>query len=98
VHSKSSGELKTKFMSNLRVQFAFTSTIATLLIIGAVSYGGIVMSAESGRWVRHTHEVLGNLKDLRLAMESIESGCTGFVLTGKESYLESFATTLISLE
>jgi PAS domain S-box-containing protein len=98
VHSKSSGELKTKCMSNLRVQFAFASTIATLLIVGAVSYGSMGMSAESGRWVLHTHEVLDNLKDLRLAMESIESGCTGFVLTGKESYLESFATTLISLE
>jgi CHASE3 domain sensor protein len=55
-----------------------------------MSYGGMAASSKSDRWVRHTHEVLENLQDLRLALENIESGARGFALTGNESYLKFF--------
>src|SRR6202171_4148950 len=90
--------MKTKSLLNRKAQFAFGSAIVTLLIVGAVSYRSMVVSSESGRWVRHTHEVLENLQDLLFAMESIESSCGGFVLTGKESYLESYRASLFSVE
>ena len=48
----------------------------------------MVISGESDRSVRHTHEILENLDDLLVAMGSIESGYRGFGLTGEESYLE----------
>jgi PAS domain S-box-containing protein len=80
------------------VQLAFGSAILTLLVVGAVSYRGMVVSRESDRWVRHTHEVIENLQDLLLAMEGIESSYRGFALTGKESYLESYHASLSSAE
>jgi PAS domain S-box-containing protein len=79
-----------------KVQLAFGSAILTLLVVGAVSYRGMVVSRESDRWVRHTHEVIENLQDLLLAMEGIESSYRGFALTGKESYLESYHASLLS--
>src|ERR1700681_3758686 len=69
---KTSGEIKTKPLFNRKVQLAFGSAFVTLLIVGAVSYRGMVVSSESDRWVRHTHEVLETLQDLLFAMESIE--------------------------
>jgi PAS domain S-box-containing protein len=81
-----------------KVQLAFGSAIVTLLIVGAVSYRAMVVSGDSYRWARHSHEVLENLQDLLFAMESVESSCDGFVLTGKESYLESYRTSLLSVE
>jgi PAS domain S-box-containing protein len=81
-----------------KVQLAFGSAILTLLVVGAVSYRGTVVSRESDRWVRHTHEVIENLQDLLLAMEGIESSYRGFALTGKESYLESYHAGILSAE
>ena len=62
----------------------------TLLLMGSVSYHWMVVSDESNHWVVHTHDVIDNIQDLALAMESIESDTRGFVLTGKESDLEAY--------
>jgi PAS domain S-box-containing protein len=91
---KKSGEMKSTPRLNRSVQFAFGSAILTLLVVGAVSYRGIVASSESDRWVQHTHEVLESLADLRNATRSIESSSRGFVLTGRESYLESYRASI----
>jgi hypothetical protein len=58
----------------------------------------MVISGESDRSVRHTHEILENLDDLLVAMGSIESGYRGFVLTGEESYLEFYQASILSAQ
>jgi PAS domain S-box-containing protein len=90
--------MKTKSPLSRKVQLAFGSAILALLVVGAISYRGMVLSSESDRWVRHTHEVLENLQDLLLATENIKSSYRGFVLTGKESYLESYRAGILSAE
>jgi PAS domain S-box-containing protein len=80
---------------NRKVQFAFLSALLTLLAVGVVSYRGVVVSNESDRSVRHTHEVLENLQGQLTVMESIESNARGFILSGKESCLESFRANLL---
>jgi len=78
------------------MQLALGCAILALVVVGAVSYRGIVVSSESDGWVRHTHEVLDQLHDLQFAMQSIESSYRGFVLTGKESYIESYRSSIAS--
>ena len=73
-----------------KIQFAFGSAILTLLIVGAISYRVMIASGESERWLRHTHEVLESLQDLRSAMGGIESSYRGFALTGDPIFVESF--------
>ena len=75
---------------NCRIQLAFASAILALLVVGAVSYRGIVASSESDHWVRHTHEVLEKLDDLLFAVRSIESSNRGYVLTAEPSYLKTY--------
>jgi PAS domain S-box-containing protein len=87
-----------KSLLRRRVQLALGSAILTLLIVGAISYRGMAVSAESGRWVRHTHEVLENLQELLSATQSIESSYRGFVLTGNESYLKSYEAGIVSVK
>jgi PAS domain S-box-containing protein len=79
-----------------KVQIAFGAAIFALLAVGAVSYRGMVVSAESDRWVRHTHEVIENLQDLRSAMDGVEAGVGGFVLTGNDSYIESCHANMVT--
>jgi PAS domain S-box-containing protein len=81
-----------------KVQFAFGSAILALLTVGALSYRVMVVSSESDRWVRHTHEVLASLQDLRFALESVESSVQGYVLTGDESYLATYHTSLARVD
>jgi PAS domain S-box-containing protein len=72
------------------MQIAFGTAIITLLMVGAMSYYGLVQSSECNRWARHTHEVLESIQSLRFDLESIGSSSCRFALTGKDSYLESF--------
>src|SRR5271163_3199509 len=90
--------MKTKSQLSRNVQLAFGSAILTLLVVGAISYWGMALSRESDRWVRHTHEVLENLGELRLAMETVEANCRGYVLTGTDSYLVSCLGSRRSVE
>ena len=88
--------MKTKSHLNRKVQLAFGSAIFILLVVGAISYRAMVVSSESDRRVRHTHAVLETLQDFLFAVENIESSSRGFVLNGKESYLESYRASILS--
>jgi CHASE3 domain sensor protein len=88
--------MKTTSLSNRKTQFACGSAILAILAVGAISYRGMVVSSESDRWAGHTLEVIGNLEDLLFEIRGIESSYRGFVLTGKESDLESYRASILS--
>jgi CHASE3 domain sensor protein len=90
--------MTTRSRADRQVQLAFGAAIAILLVVGALSYRSIVVSGESNRWVRHTLEVLENLQDLRSAMETVASSIRGFVLTGKDSYLDPYRAGISSIK
>jgi PAS domain S-box-containing protein len=90
--------MKTISLPSRKVQLAFGSAILTLVILGAISYRGTVVSSESDQCLRHAHEVLEKLQNLLSAMLSIESSYRGFVLTGEESYLETYRASILSAE
>ncbi|HSY07638.1 MAG TPA: PAS domain S-box protein [Steroidobacteraceae bacterium] len=79
---------------NRKVQLAFGAAIVALLVVGAFSYYSIGVFSDSTRWVQHTHEVLENLQKVRLAFKGVESSSRGYVLTGDESYVESYRASL----
>ena len=83
---------------NRRVQLAFGSAALLLLVIGALSYSGMVVSIKTNLWVQHTREVLENIQDLRLVWESIASDTRAFVLTGDDSYYESYREDVLRAE
>jgi PAS domain S-box-containing protein len=86
--------MKTAALSNRTVQLAFGSAMAILLVAGVLSYRSMAVSNESTRWVEHSREVLRNLHLIRYSMESVTSSIRGFVLTGKESYLDDYRSGL----
>jgi PAS domain S-box-containing protein len=80
------------------VQLAVGSAILTLLVVGTISYRGMVVSSESDRWVRHTHEVLEKLQDSLSALQSIESSARGFVLTASDEYVDLFHAGILRIQ
>jgi diguanylate cyclase (GGDEF)-like protein/PAS domain S-box-containing protein len=90
--------MKTNPLFNWKLQLAFGSAILALLVVGGMSYRGMVVSTESDRWVRHTHEVLENLQSSLSAMQDIESSYRGFVLTGNEQVLKPYRDGKLRLQ
>jgi diguanylate cyclase (GGDEF)-like protein len=72
----------------LKVQAAFGSVMALLLIVGILAYRSDLASSESAKWAQHTNEVLEHLANLRLGVENIESGYREFALSGADSSLQ----------
>jgi PAS domain S-box-containing protein len=86
--------MKSRLRSDRAVLVAFSSAIFVLLIVGVISYRSVIISRESDRWVRHTHDVLENLENLRSAAEGVESSARGFELTGNASFLVSYGADI----
>ena len=81
-----------------KARLAFGLAILTLVLLGALSYRWVVISAENALRVRHNHEVLESIQDLNLATERIESTSHGFALTGKETDLKNYTTSMLAVE
>jgi diguanylate cyclase (GGDEF)-like protein/PAS domain S-box-containing protein len=81
---------------NRKLQLAFGSALLTLLVVGVFSYQSLIVSRESDFWVRHTHEVLERLEDLRSAIQSLESSDRGYLVTGDESFLTSYHAGILT--
>jgi len=62
----------------------------TLLLIVGVSYRSTTNLIENDEWVDHTYRVRRDLADLLSTLKDAETGQRGFVITGKESYLEPY--------
>jgi PAS domain S-box-containing protein len=90
--------MKTNPLFNRKLQLAFGSAILALLVVDAVSYRGMVVSTESDRWVRHTHEVLENLQSSLSAMQDVESSYRGFVITGNDQFLTPYRDSILRLQ
>src|ERR1700730_482802 len=86
--------MKKKLQLLQKMQFAFGAIVAVLLVVGLVSYRCLLASAESERGVQHTHEVLEHLEILLSAMENIETRYRGFALSGEETFLQPFRSTI----
>ena len=82
--------MKTESVLKRKDRLAFGIAVVALLIVGAISYHAIALTAESDRWVQHTHEVLENLQDLLSTTERADADYRGYTLTEKENYSESF--------
>src|ERR1700730_14461554 len=90
--------MKTKSMLIWKIRLAFGSAILTFLVVGAISHRGMVVSSESDRLVRHTHEVLETLQDSLSASQSTESSSRGFALTASDEYVDSFHAGILRVQ
>ncbi|MBF0380299.1 MAG: response regulator [Magnetococcales bacterium] len=76
------------FQGKLKVGF---SILLVAFTIFAVAMFDIVKELESSnRWVHHTEKVIGKANKLMKLLVDMETGQRGFLIVGKESFLEPF--------
>jgi len=85
-----------KSVVDRKLQIAFGSAIAVLILVGAFAYYCVDVFNENNHWVNHTHEVLDKLQELRFSVKASESSSRDFVMTGEESRLESYRESVAS--
>jgi methyl-accepting chemotaxis protein len=71
-----------------RLSVAFGTVVFILLAVGGVSLFTSVKLKEADRWNDHTHKVLGTATRMLEGMLNMETGARGFIIAGKEGFLE----------
>ncbi|HEX4131815.1 MAG TPA: CHASE3 domain-containing protein [Pirellulales bacterium] len=74
--------------------------LASIILIGLgfLSYRSTTTLVANNRAAAHTELVLADLESLISLLKDAETGQRGFLLTGKESYLEPYATALSKID
>ncbi|MFK7825947.1 MAG: methyl-accepting chemotaxis protein [Oligoflexales bacterium] len=72
--------------------FAFNAIIALLLlIVSSIGYFGISNLHSGNFWVDHTHKVIEKADHILGAAVDMETGMRGFMLAGKDEFLEPYS-------
>lgn len=73
--------------------------ILTLLVIAIlISYANSNKLIDDTNWIIHTEEVLVELKGIVTHLIDAETGQRGYIITGKERYLEPYDNSLIEID
>jgi PAS domain S-box-containing protein len=87
------GKMKWK-MGNRLVLAGFVIATAILVFVGWLSYRNTARFAEAAQWREHTYEVLNSLDNVVGRLSDAETGQRGYLLTGKEAYLEPYRAAI----
>ncbi len=77
-----------------KIKAGFWLAGAILLLLGLASYQSIREFEETVDWVSHSQDVLGRLQAVLSDVQDIEIGLRGYVITGKEHFLDPYKNGL----
>src|ERR1700722_4857860 len=80
--------MKSNIKRNLLL--GFSVSLLLLLVSSEASYTSIRHLLESGKLVNHTDSVIQNLEMVLSTLKDAETGQRGYLLTGKENFLEPY--------
>lgn len=81
-----------------KIQAGFAVALACLLLTGAVTWWSARQNVETFRAVDHTHEVLNTLDGLLVDMLNAETGMRGFIISGKDAFLEPYQAGIAAVQ
>ncbi|HLQ26555.1 MAG TPA: CHASE3 domain-containing protein [Acidiferrobacterales bacterium] len=79
-----------KWSVGTKIGAGFALALAVLAVVGVASYRSMTSLIEAGDWKSHTYLVLGNLESLLSQLQGAETGQRGYIITGRENYLEPY--------
>jgi len=73
-----------------KILLGFSVPLSLLIIIATVFFFSIGELTGTSKWVKHTQQVISDGKELEKLMIDMENGERGFLITGKDNFLEPF--------
>jgi diguanylate cyclase (GGDEF)-like protein/PAS domain S-box-containing protein len=77
-----------------KIAAGFSLMLASLLVVGFVSYRNTRKLIRDSNLVAHSHEVLDELDSTRSALTDAETGQRGYMITGDKEYLQPYTAVL----
>ena len=71
---------------------------ALFIVIPVLNQRNTNQLNEDAGWVAHTHEVLGMTADVLLSLVDAETGERGFIITGKDEFLQPYDDSIAKLD
>ena len=68
----------------------YVIVLILMAIVSIVVFNSINRLVDSSKWVNHTYEVIRTAESVGAAMVDMETGQRGFMIAGKDAYLEPF--------
>ena len=81
-----------------RLGFGYALAVVTLLLVAVLGYQTTQHLVENDHWVTHTTQVRESIARLFAGVIEAESGQRGFVITGREDFLEPYTRAMSELE
>jgi methyl-accepting chemotaxis protein len=79
-----------KFTVGIKILLGFGMALMILVIVGGMSYRNTINLIENTNMRSHTYQVLSSLERVSTEVVNAETGQRGYVLTGRDSYVEPF--------
>ena len=80
-----------------RTLLAFLVAFFAVIISAALSYSSLQSTGASSRSLTHTIEVMAQMQTVLSTLKDAETGQRGYLLTGRETYLEPFSAARAAL-
>ena len=81
-----------------KISVGFGAILTLMTITSIIVYFSITSLIESSRWVNHTYEVIRVAEKVGAAMVDMETGQRGFLISGKDEYLEPYNAGITSFK
>jgi two-component system sensor histidine kinase/response regulator len=78
------------FSNAKKLNIAFASAWAVMLVLGITSYLGLQKSVSDAAWVTHTGQVMNQISMVQSSINEMDSSVISYTLTGRESFLNSY--------
>ena len=72
--------------------------VALLVINAGLAYRNTLQLRDDARWVAHSHEVLDLTGNVLIALVDAETGQRGFLITGKDEFLQPYDAALARVD
>ncbi len=73
-----------------KISLGYIVILALMVTISVVVYSSVHSLVTLSKWVNHTYEVIRTAESVGASMVDMETGKRGFLVTGKEEYLEPY--------
>ncbi|MEE4452745.1 response regulator [Novosphingobium resinovorum] len=81
-----------------RTGFGLAIAVLFFLVSGTVAYRNVTMLRDDAGKIFHSHEVIVTMDALTSSVQDAETGQRGYLLTGKERYLEPYTAALSDVD
>ncbi len=81
-----------------KIAGSFAVAALLLIIVGVLAFISFRKLNANIQWVDHTHLVIENLENVLLLLDEAETGQRGFIITGRNEYLEPYNTALAGID